>query len=210
MNKSSVEAVDEAQKRQKEAEKKARTIEYQFKKVQEEVKTVKKKTDYEIKKLKNEVKEKETFWMIAYMILVLLAVIRNTVFQKDLFACITVPLKFGYRYVEWVIRPSELNILGEREYFSTEWSWFLRIMAILIFLGLGISGEIFVLRKIEQYRKAWDKYSIWILLISVTSIAVTGDVVRKYIPINLILLLGIINIVTMEIRIYYHDTNELY
>ena len=210
VNKSSVEAVDEAQKRQKEAEKKARTIEYQFNKVQEEVKTVKKKTDHEIKKLKNEVKEKGTFWMIAYMILVLLAVIRNTVFQKDLFACITVPLKFGYRYVEWVIRPSELNILGEREYFSTEWSWFLRIMAILIFLGLGISGEIFVLRKIEQYRKAWDKYSIWILLISVTSIAVTGDVVRKYIPINLILLLGIINIVTMEIRIYYHDTNELY
>ena len=56
----------------------------------------------------------------------------------------------------------------------------------------------------EQERQAW------ILLISVTSIAVTGDVVRKYIPINLILLLGIINIVTMEIRIYYHDTNELY
>ena len=54
VNKSSVEAVDEAQKRQKEAEKKARTIEYQFNKVQEEVKTVKKKTDHEIKKLKNE------------------------------------------------------------------------------------------------------------------------------------------------------------
>ena len=83
VNKSSVEAVDEAQKKQKEAEKKARTIEYQFNKAQEEVKTVKKKTDCEIKKLKNEAKEKETFWMIAYMILVLLAVIKNTVFQKD-------------------------------------------------------------------------------------------------------------------------------
>ena len=210
VNKSSVEAVDDAQKRQKEAEKKARTIEYQFNKVQEEVKTEKKKSDQAIKKLKNEAKEKETFWMIAYMILVLLAVIKNTVFQKDLFACITVPLKFWYRYVEWVIRPSELNILGEREYFSAEWSWFLRIMAILIFLGLGISSEIFVLRKIEQYRKAWDKYSIWILLISVSLIAVIGDIVRKYIPINIILLLGIINIVTMEIRIYYYDTKELH
>ena len=188
VNKSSVEAVDDAQKRQKEAEKKARTIEYQFNKAQEEVKAEKKKSDQAIKKLKNEAKEKETFWMIAYMILVLLAVIKNTVFQKDLFVCITVPLKFGYRYVEWVIRPSELNILGEREYFSVGWSWFLRIMSILIFLGLGISGEIFVLRKIEQYRKAWDKYSIWILLISVSLIAVIGDIVRKYIPINIILL----------------------
>ena len=49
-----------------------------------------------------------------------------------------------------------------------------------------------MLLNIEQYRKVWDKYSIWILLISVTSIAASGDVVRKYIPINLILLLGII------------------
>ena len=210
MNKSSVEAVDEAQEKQKEAEKKARTIEYQFNKAQEEVKTVKKKTDCEIKKLKNEAKEKETFWMIAYMILVLLAVIKNTVFQKDLFACITVPLSFCYRYIEWLIHPSELNILCEREYFSAGWSWFLRIMAILIFLGLGISSEIFVLRKIEQYRKAWDKYSIWILLISVSSIAVIGDVVRKYFPINLILLLGIINIAAMEIKIYCHNKGELY
>ena len=210
VNKSSVEAVDEAQEKQKEAEKKARTIEYQFNKAQEEVKTVKKKTDCEIKKLKNEAKEKETFWMIAYMILVLLAVIKNTVFQKDLFACIIVPLRFWYRYIEWLIHPSELNILGEREYFSAGWSWFLRIMAILIFLGLGISSEIFVLRKIEQYRKAWDKYSIWILFISVSSIAVTGDVVRKYFPINLILLLGLINIAAMEIKIYCHNKRELY
>ena len=210
VNKSSVEAVDEAQKKQKEAEKKARTIEYQFNKAQEEVKIVKKKTDCEIKKLKNEAKEKETFWMIAYMILVLLAVIKNTVFQKDLFACITVPLRFWYRYIEWLIHPSELNSLGEREYFSAGWSWFLRIMAILIFLGLGISSEIFVLRKIEQYRKAWDKYSIWILLISVSSIAVIGDVVRKYFPINLILLLGLINIAAMEIKIYCHNKRELY
>ena len=210
VNKSSVEAVDEAQKKQEEAEKKARTIEYQFNKAQEEVKIVKKKTGCEIKKLKNEAKEKETFWMIAYMILVLLAVIKNTVFQKDLFACITVPLRFWYRYMEWLIHPSELNILGEREYFSAGWSWFLRIMAILIFLGLGISSEIFVLRKIEQYRKAWDKYSIWILLISVSSIAVIGDVVRKYFPINLILLLGLINIAAIEIKIYCHNKRELY
>ena len=174
VNKSSVEAVDEAQEKQKEAEKKARTIEYQFNKAQEEVKIVKKKTDCEIKKLKNEAKEKETFWMIAYMILVLLAVIKNTVFQKDLFACITVPLRFWYRYIEWLIHPSELNILGEREYFSAGWSWFLRIMAILIFLGLGISSEIFVLRKIEQYRKAWDKYSIFTMLPVIETICLEG------------------------------------
>ena len=209
VNKSSVEAVDEAQKKQKEAEKKVRIIEYQSNKEQEKVKKVMGKTDQEIKKLKNEVKEKEKFWMIVYMILILFAVIKNAILQKDLFACITVPLQFGCRYVEWMIRPSELNILGERKYFSAEWSWFLRVMAVFIFLGLGISGEIFVLRKIERYRKVWDKYSTWILLISLSSIVVLGDVVRKYIPINLILLLGIINIAAMEIKIYYRDNQEL-
>ena len=56
----------------------------------------------------------------------------------------------------------------------------------------------------EQDRQAW------ILLISVTSIAVTGDVVRKYFPINLILLLGLINIAAMEIKIYCHNKRELY
>ena len=63
VNKSSVEAVDEAQKKQKEAEKKVRIIEYQSNKEQEKVKKVMGKTDQEIKKLKNEVKEKEKFWM---------------------------------------------------------------------------------------------------------------------------------------------------
>ena len=144
------------------------------------------------------------------MFFVVFEIIKSTVVQNDLFACIKVPIKVWCRYVEWVICPSELNILGEREYFSAGWSWFLRIMAILIFLGLGISSEIFVLRKIEQYRKAWDKYSIWILLISVSSIAVIGDVVRKYFPINLILLLGLINIAAMEIKIYCHNKRELY
>ena len=97
---SSVEAVEEAQRKQRETEKKDRIMEYQFNKAQEKVKTMKKNTEQEIKKLKNEVKEKEKLWRTVYMILVLFAVIKNKVFQKDLFACITVPMKFGYRYVE--------------------------------------------------------------------------------------------------------------
>ena len=50
MNKSSVEAVDEAQRKQREAEKKARRIEYQSNYAQEKVKTVMEK---KIRKLKS-------------------------------------------------------------------------------------------------------------------------------------------------------------
>lgn len=73
--------------------------------------------------------------------------IKSTVVQNDLFACIKVPIRVWCRYVEWVIRPSELNILGEKEYFSTEWSWCLRVMAIVIVVGIVIAGEMFVLKK---------------------------------------------------------------
>ena len=43
--------------------------------------------------------------------------IKSTVVQNDLIACIKVPVRVWCRYVEWVIRPSELNIWGEKEYF---------------------------------------------------------------------------------------------
>ena len=209
VNQSSVEAVEQAQQKQEEAEKKVRTIQCQYNKLQENAETMKEKADQKIKSLKQEMKEKTSFWQMAYIIFLVFEMIKSTVVQNDLIACIKVMVRVWCRYVEWVIRPSELNILGEREYFSTEWSWFLRIMAILIFLGLGISSEIFVLRKIEQYRKAWDKYSIWILLISVSSIAVTCYVVIKYFTINLILLLGLINNAAKEIKIYCHNKREL-
>ena len=31
-------------------------------------------------------------------------------------------------------------------------------MAIVIVVGIVIAGEMFVLKKIEQYRRVWDKY----------------------------------------------------
>ena len=107
VNQSSVEAVEQAQQKQEEAEKKVRTIQCQYNKLQENAETV---------------KEKTSFWRMLYMVFVVFEIIKSTVVQNDLFACIKVPIRVWCRYVEWVIRPSELNILGEKEYFSTEWS----------------------------------------------------------------------------------------
>lgn len=140
------------------------------------------------------------------MFFVVFEIIKSTVVQNDLFACI----KVWCRYVEWVICPSELNILGEKEYFSTEWSWCLRVIAIIIVVGVVIAGEMFVLKKIEQYRRVWDKYSIRFMVVSLEMIIVSDDVLRKFMPINLVVLFGIINIAVMEIRIYYCRANEIY
>ena len=113
---------------------------------------MKEKADQKIKSLKQEMKEKTSFWQMAYIIFLVFEMIKSTVVQNDLIACIKVPVRVWSRYVEWVIRQSELNIWGEKEYFSTEWSWCLRVMAIIIIVGAVIAGEMFVLKKIEQYR----------------------------------------------------------
>lgn len=210
VNQSSVEAVEQAQKKQEEAEKKVRTIQCQYNKLQEKAETLKEKADQKIKSLKQEMKEKTSFWQMVYMIFLIYEMIKSTVIQNDLFACIKVPVRVWCRYVEWVICPSELNIWGEKEYFSTEWSWCLRVMAIIIVVGVVIAGEMFVLKKIEQYRRAWDKYSMRLMVISLEMIIVSGDVMRRFMPINLVVLFGIINIAVMEIRIYYRRANEIY
>ena len=210
VNQSSVEAVEQAQQKQEEAEKKVRTIQCQYNKLQENEETMKEKADQKIKSLKQEMKEKTSFWQMVYIIFLVFEMIKSTVVQNDLFACIKVPIRVWCRYVEWVIRPSELNILGEKEYFSTEWSWCLRVMAIVIVVGIVIAGEMFVLKKIEQYRRVWDKYSIRFIVVSLEMIIISGDALRRFMPINLVVLFGIINIAVMEIRIYYRRANEIY
>ena len=196
-----MEAVEQAQQKQEEAEKKVRTIQCQYNKLQENAETMKEKADQKIKSLKQEMKEKTSFWQMAYIIFLVFEMIKSTVVQNDLIACIKVPVRVWCRYVEWVIRPSELNIWGEKEYFSTEWSWCLRVMAIIIIVGAVIAGEMFVLKKIEQYRRVWDKYSIRFMVVSLEMIIVSSDVLRRCMPINLVVLFGIINIAVIEIRI---------
>ena len=210
VNQSSVEAVEQAQQKQEEAEKKVRTIQCQYNKLQENAETMKEKADQKIKSLKQEMKEKTSFWQMAYIIFLVFEMIKSTVVQNDLIACIKVPVRVWCRYVEWVIRPSELNIWGEKEYFSTEWSWCLRVMAIVIVVGIVIAGEMFVLKKIEQYRRVWDKYSIRLIVVSLEMIIISGDALRRFMPINLVVLFGMINIAVMEIRIYCRGANEIH
>ena len=210
VNQSSVEAVEQAQQKQEEAEKKVRTIQCQYNKLQENEETMKEKADQKIKSLKQEMKEKTSFWQMVYIIFLIFEMIKSTVVQNDLFACIKVPIRVWCRYVEWVIRPSELNILGEKEYFSTEWSWCLRVMAIVIVVGIVIAGEMFVLKKIEQYQRVWDKYSIRFIVVSLEMIIISGDALRRFMPINLVVLFGMINIAVMEIRIYCRGANEIH
>ena len=53
--------------------------------------------------------------------------------------------------------------------------------------------------KIKKYKKMWDKISQMFLIGSLSGIAVLGDVIREYLPVNLILTFGFINVGIMFI-----------
>ena len=54
----------------------------------------------------------------------------------------------------------------------------------------------------KTIQKMWDEISQMFLIGSLSGIAVLGDVTRKYLPVNLILLFILINMGIMLLRIY--------
>ena len=67
----------------------------------------------------------------------------------------------------------------------------------------GIVGcVILVWGGIEQYRKIWDDIYKMVLIASIFFIAVLGNVIREFIPINLIIIFLLINIGFVYLRNY--------
>ena len=57
-------------------------------------------------------------------------------------------------------------------------------------------------KMIKQYKKMWNEISQMFLIGSLSGIAVLGDVIRGYLPVNLILLFVFVNMGIMLLRMY--------
>ena len=57
-----------------------------------------------------------------------------------------------------------------------------------------------IVEVIKRYKKMWDEISQMFLVGSLSGIAVLGDVIREYLPVNLILLFAFINMGIMLFR----------
>lgn len=195
MNKSSVEAVDEAQKKQKEAEKKMEQAEAK-------ARNEKKRAELEIqkarKKAKREVdnmKENQYFWTGGYITVILFSIIQNGAFQRDIFQFVKKPMEWWLEYVEWF---ENLEYLG----YSAGEICFERILTMMLIM-LGVAGSILIIWVgMEQYKKIWDSVYKTVLILSVSFIAVLGNMIREIIPINLLVIVCFINIGTVWIRKY--------
>ena len=203
VNKSSVEAVDEAQKKQKEAEKKMEQAETK-------ARNEKKRAEMEIRKAKKEVKARtekmrdtEYFWGMGYITVILFVIIQNGAFQNDFIDFFRTPFMWYFQFCEWLAHPTYDNGFNQKIAYTCGEAWVIRILAIVAVLLIVVIIMAIIMEIIKIYKKMWDKISQMFLIGSLSGIAVLGDVIREYLPVNLILTFGFINVGIMLLKMYF-------
>ena len=195
VNKSSVEAVDEAQKKQKEAEKKMEQAESKArnekKRAELEIQKARRKAKREI----DDMKEKHYFWIRGYVTVILFSIIQNGAFQRDILQFVKIPMKWWLQYIEWF---EKLEYLG----YTAGEVCFERVLTMTLIM-LGIVGSVWLIwAGIKEYKKIWNDIYKMVLISSASFIAVLGNVLREFIPVNLILLFIFINVGVILMRKY--------
>ena len=198
VNQSSVEAVEQAQQKQEEAEKQARQAEYQAERE-------KKLADVEIqrarRKAKSEVedmKERQFFWDWGYLCVIFFSLIQNGAFQRDVLQLIMLPVNWCREYVTWF---EQLDYMG----YSTGEVAFERIFSSAVIMAGIIGGIFLVWGGIKQYRKMWDDIYKMVLIASISFIAVLGNMIREYLPVNMLFIIILINMGTIFVRLYLKE-----
>ena len=208
VNKSSVEAVDEAQRKQKEAEKKTEQAEAK-------ARNEKKRAELEIHKAKKEVKDRtknmkamEYFWGMGYITVILFAIIQNGAFQNDFIDFFRIPLMWYVRFCDWLIYPTYDNGFNQKIAYTGGEAWVIRILAIVAVLFILAIVMIITVEVVKRYKEMWDEISQMFLIGSLSGIAVLGNVIREYLPVNLILLFVFINMGVVLLREYLRKKFE--
>ena len=202
VNKSSVEAVDEAQKKQKEAEKKMEQAE-------SKARNEKKRAELEIRKAKKEVRDRTKnmkamvyFWGMGYITVVLFAILQDGAFQHDFIDFFMTPFMWYVRFCKWLVYPTYDNGFNQEIAYTGGEVWVIRILAIVAVLFIVGILMVIIMETIKQYKKRWNEISQMFLIGSLSGIAVLGDVIRGYLPVNLILLFVFVNMGIVLLRVY--------
>ena len=208
VNKSSVQAVDEAYRKQKEAEKKMEQAETK-------ARNEKKRAELEIRKAKKEVKARtekmrdtEYFWGMGYITVILFVIMQNGAFQNDFIDFFRTPFMWYFQFCEWLAHPTYDNGFNQKIAYTCGEAWVIRILAIVAVLLIVVIIMAIIMEIIKIYKKMWDKISQMFLIGSLSGIAVLGDVIREYLPVNLILTFGFINVGIMLLKMYFQKKFE--
>ena len=82
------------------------------------------------------------------------------------------------------------NIHNQKIAYTGKEAWINRILAIVAVLFILAIMIVIIVEVIKRYKRMWDEISQMFLVGSLSGIAVLGDIIRGYLPVNLILLFG--------------------
>lgn len=159
----------------------------------------KKSAELEIRKAKKEVKARtekmrdiEYFWGMGYITVILFAIVQNGAFQNDFIDFFRTPFMWYVRFCEWLVHPTYDNGFNQKIAYIGGEAWIIRILAIVAVLFILAIVMVTIVKVIKRYKKMWDEISQMFLLGSLSGIAVLGDVIREYLPVNLIFYLDLL------------------
>ena len=148
-------------------------------------------------------KERQFFWDWGYLCVIFFSLIQNGAFQRDILQLIMLPVNWCREYVIWF---EQLDYMG---YPSGEVT-FERIVSMVAIMAGIVGCVILVWGGIEQYRKIWDDIYKMVLIASISFIVVLGNLIREYLPFNLLFVILVINVGAVLIRIYLNNKNVGY
>ena len=146
--------------------------------------------------------EHKDFWGMGYITVILFAIIQNGAFQDDLINFFKIPFIWYVRFCDWLVYPTYDNGFNQKIAYTGKEAWINRILAIVAALFILAIMIVIIVEVIKRYKRMWDEISQMFLVGSLSGIAVLGDIIRGYLPVNLILLFGFINVGIMLLRIY--------
>ncbi len=213
VNMSNVTAVENAQAAKQAAEAKARQDianckEEANSKVSEAVKAKNDTIKVANAKIKAAKKSQQIAWssLIATLFCCLMA---YPVFLEDVWEFISAPIILAWDslniYAKWMAAPYYSKFVDgtEKLYaYPPGTAWLLRILSFALLITI-IAGTCYGLYQLWlYYRKRWCNLSLRVLLVSLAAIIVFGPVLKKLLSINLILLLGILQVLYLGVLIY--------
>ena len=146
--------------------------------------------------------EHKDFWGMGYITVILFAIIQNGAFQDDLINFFKIPFIWYVRFCDWLVYPTYDNGFNQKIAYIGKEAWINRILAIVAALFILAIMIVIIVEVIKRYKRMWDEISQMFLVGSLSGIAVLGEIIREYLPVNLILLFGFINVGIMLLRIY--------
>ena len=98
-----------------------------------------------------------------------------------------------------------MNSLFQKEKIYRNGSFSLSSTVCPLFIMIGVILALYIAEGIQVYKKQWDDISKLCFLSSLSGIAVLGDVIREWLPVNLLIMFLLINIAIMVLKMWMKE-----